>query len=181
MRFIKKSVTAENNNPINISIKNPVTFIAAFFASGFFTGYVPFAQGTAGSFIVPAILSGILLFFHNYIPFYDQGLLIFFLFFTFIGVWSSGVCEKIWGHDPGRVVIDEIAGMLLSILFIPLSLTGLWAGFFFFRLFDIFKPFPARTAEKLPGGWGVMADDIVAGIYANISVRVVLFMISFLK
>ena len=77
-------------------------------------------------------------------------------------------------RDPGLVVIDEVAGMLLTLLAVPVGPVGIVIGFLAFRLFDIVKPFPARQAEALPRGWGVMADDIVAGIYAQVALRMVL-------
>ena len=87
---------------------------------------------------------------------------------TTIGIWSATVVEQQWGKDSYRVVIDEIAGMCLSLLFIPINEKSLFAGLFLFRLFDITKPFGIRKLEKLGGGWGVMLDDLLAGLYANL-------------
>lgn len=88
-----------------------------------------------------------------------------------IGVWSSGRAEKALGIvDPGPVVIDEVAGQMIAFL-VP-SLTGwkaLLAGFLLFRIFDVLKPFPARRAEHLPGGWGIMTDDVIAGAYSALA------------
>ncbi len=87
---------------------------------------------------------------------------------TTIGIWSATVVEQPWGKDSYRVVVDEIAGMCLSLLFIPIGLKSLLAGLFLFRLFDILKPLGIRRLEKLGGGWGVMLDDLLAGLYTNL-------------
>lgn len=89
------------------------------------------------------------------------------------GVWAATLTERRYGRsDPGAIVIDEIAGMLITLFWIPATWLGFLVGFLAFRIFDIFKPFPARAAERLPAGWGVMADDVVAGLYAYVTVRV---------
>ncbi|GAB4052401.1 phosphatidylglycerophosphatase A family protein [Spirosoma litoris] len=93
---------------------------------------------------------------------------------TAIGIWSANVVEEQWGKDNYRVVIDEIAGMCLSLLFIPITEKSLLAGLLLFRLFDIAKPFGIRKLEKLPGGWGVMLDDLLAGLYANLLLQIAL-------
>jgi phosphatidylglycerophosphatase A len=87
-----------------------------------------------------------------------------------IGVWSAGKAEKIIGRvDPGQVVIDEVVGQIITFVATPrVSWIGLIVGFILFRAFDIVKPFPARQAERLPGGWGIMMDDVVAGLYSLI-------------
>ena len=85
-------------------------------------------------------------------------------------VWIADRAERLLGrHDDGRIVIDEIAGMLTSLAFLPARLDVALAGFVLFRLFDIWKPPPARRAERLPGGIGVVMDDLVAGVYANLA------------
>ena len=88
---------------------------------------------------------------------------------TIIGVLVSGEISRLRGHeDPSEIVIDEVAGQLLAYFLVPVSVVNLTAGFFLFRLFDIWKPFPARQAEDLKHGVGIMADDLIAGLYANI-------------
>lgn len=87
------------------------------------------------------------------------------------GVWAATKTEKLFGRkDPGAVVVDEVAGQLITFLFIPLSVTLNWwligAGFLLFRAFDIWKPYPIRRLEALEAGLGIMADDVLAGIYA---------------
>lgn len=94
---------------------------------------------------------------------------------TLLGVWSSGAVEKIWGKDPGRVVIDEVAGMCISLLFVPVQLKYLISALILFRFFDIVKPFYIRKVELLSAGWGVMMDDILAGIYSNILLSVIIW------
>jgi phosphatidylglycerophosphatase A len=97
-----------------------------------------------------------------------------------LAIWSSGRCEDILGRpDPGEIVIDEVAGFLLTVIFFPLTWITLTAGFFLFRFFDILKPPPIRQIEKkLPGGFGVVLDDLAAGIYAHLCLRFLLFMLN---
>jgi phosphatidylglycerophosphatase A len=91
------------------------------------------------------------------------------------GTWSAGVAERHFGkHDPGQVVIDEVAGMLITLFLNPAGWFSAAVGFLLFRAADIVKPFPARRFERLPGGLGIMADDVMAGIYANLALRVIL-------
>ncbi|MEP6611040.1 MAG: phosphatidylglycerophosphatase A [Mucilaginibacter sp.] len=87
---------------------------------------------------------------------------------TLLGVYVSNKVEPDWGEDSSRVVIDEVAGMLISILFIPANIYFLLAGFVLFRFFDIVKPLYIRKMEALPRGIGVMMDDVLAGIYSNL-------------
>lgn len=93
------------------------------------------------------------------------------LLITFLGVWSSAIMETVWGKDPSKVVIDEVAGMAVSLLLLPDKVKYLLCAFVLFRFFDIVKPLFIRRAELLPGGWGIMFDDILSGIYANILVQ----------
>lgn len=90
-----------------------------------------------------------------------------------MGIWSSGKVERLWGKDHNRVVIDEIAGMCITLLFIPFSISYIIIGFILFRFFDIVKPLYIRRLEKLKGGWGVMADDMLAGVYSNLILQIV--------
>jgi len=91
-----------------------------------------------------------------------------------VGIWSSGEVEKIWGKDNQRIVIDEVAGMCISLLWIPVQLPYLLIAFLLFRFFDIAKPLLIKKVEKLPGGWGVMLDDILAGLYANFLLQLII-------
>ena len=164
MGYIKKSVTAD----VESGGGGFSGFIARMFASGLYVGYVPAAQGTFGS------LWGPLLFIVM-----PQGtepyLWLSVPFILIAGVWASYRCESFWGVDPGRIVIDEVAGVMLTFIFLRPTLAGLAVGFFLFRFFDIVKIPPARQAENLHGGWGVMLDDIIAGVYAHIVLRVLMY------
>jgi len=94
------------------------------------------------------------------------------LFITLIGIISSDAVEPFWGKDDKKVVIDEVAGMCISLLFLPATSAYIVTGLILFRFFDIVKPLYIRKAEKLPGGWGVMFDDVLAGICANILLQI---------
>jgi phosphatidylglycerophosphatase A len=100
--------------------------------------------------------------------------LIVTLAITAMGIWSGNVVESIWGKDHNRVVIDEVAGMCITLLWVPVTPLNVLIGLILFRIFDIAKPFYIRKLEKLPGGWGVMFDDILAGIYANLILQLFL-------
>ncbi len=91
------------------------------------------------------------------------------------GTWMASKTEKDWGKDSSRVVIDEVAGMCVTLLFIPVKPLYVITGLILFRFFDIAKPLMIRRTESLPGGWGVMADDVVAGIYSNLLLHLVLW------
>lgn len=95
-----------------------------------------------------------------------------------VAIWASDRSEELLGNDdPSEVVIDEVAGFLLTMFLLPLSWLTLGLGFILFRVFDIFKPYPIKQAEKLRGGLGIVTDDLVAGIYAHLCVRLILFFI----
>ena len=86
---------------------------------------------------------------------------------TVLGIWAGGEAERALGvKDPGAIVVDEVAGMTLSVLVLPRTPAVLVVGFFLFRVFDVLKPFPANVSQRLPGGLGVMVDDLIAGVYA---------------
>lgn len=85
-----------------------------------------------------------------------------------VAVYTAGVMARDWGPDPGPVVIDELVGYLVSVAFLPHSIWIAVAGFFLFRAFDIVKPPPARRLERLPGGWGIVLDDVSAGVYCQL-------------
>lgn len=92
-----------------------------------------------------------------------------------VSVWSAGEAEKVYGHDARRIVIDEWAGMFVTLLFLPHTLLAYGLAFFAFRGFDVFKFYPARQSERLPGGWGITADDIIAGAQACLTVNLILY------
>lgn len=137
-------------------------------ATGFGAGYAPVASGTAGSLVG---LGLVVLLYRLSLSWIIYLLIVLVVFL--VGVYVSGRYERDSGQkDSGRIVIDEIAGMLLAAFLLPPDWVTLAGAFFLFRVFDIFKPPPARWAERrLPGGWGVMMDDMVAGLYANLVIR----------
>jgi phosphatidylglycerophosphatase A len=90
------------------------------------------------------------------------------LLFFLLGVKSAKELENEWGHDPAKVVVDEVIGVWIAMLGVPFSLLNLAVAFVLFRIFDIWKPLGIRQMERLPGGWGVMMDDVLAGIYSMI-------------
>jgi len=92
----------------------------------------------------------------------------------FVGVWVSNNLEKHWGKDSNKIVIDEVLGMMVSLLFLPISVELVVIGFILFRFFDITKIFGIRKTERLPKGWGVMVDDLLAGIFSNLILQVLI-------
>jgi phosphatidylglycerophosphatase A len=90
-----------------------------------------------------------------------------------LGVWSAAVVEREWGKDHNRVVIDEVLGMSVSLFMLPVTWKYVFLAFILFRFFDITKPLFIRKTESLPSGWGVMADDLLAGIYSNVLLQIV--------
>jgi phosphatidylglycerophosphatase A len=143
-------------------------FLIKFSASGFYSSYSPFIPGTTGT--VPAWLVAFFL-----LGPIDYAMPIAAVIMTIISVWLAGVAEKVYGHDAKRIVVDEWAGMFIAVVFIPYSLANYLIAFIFFRGFDWFKIFPANVAEKLPRGWGVTADDVVAGIQANLLTHLAIY------
>ncbi|MEO5889531.1 MAG: phosphatidylglycerophosphatase A [Ferruginibacter sp.] len=99
---------------------------------------------------------------------YDKGYwqVIIMVLIIALGTWSSAIVDGIWGKDSSKVVIDEVAGMAIALLYVPQNLGYLLISLVAFRFFDIVKPLGVRKAEILPKGWGVMADDVLAGVYA---------------
>lgn len=143
--------------------------LVLFAATGAGSGYSPVAPGTAGSAVGLAVHAGLLAALGGA----AFGYLAAAVAISLVGIWAAGRAEAIFERrDDGRITIDEVAGMLVSLVFLPVSLKVAVSGFFLFRLFDIWKPYPARAVESLPGGLGVMADDLVAGVYANLSGQV---------
>jgi phosphatidylglycerophosphatase A len=127
-------------------------------------GYVPVAPGTFGSAV------GLLIWYVLPASFLAQGAAIAAV--VVLGSWSGTIAERRYRKvDPGYVVIDEVAGMLVTLFLVPAGWIGMVAGFLLFRLFDIVKPYPANRLERLHGGLGIMADDVMAGIYANLALR----------
>jgi len=127
-------------------------------------GYAPIAPGTFGSAV------GLLVWYTLPVSLVAQATAIVAV--IVIGSWSGGVAEQHFGKaDPGQVVIDEVAGMLVTLFLVPVDWEGVVGAFLLFRLSDIVKPYPANRLERLPGGLGIMADDVMAGVYANLALR----------
>ena len=146
-----------------------------FVATAGYAGYFPVAPGTAGSAVGLALLVGIRVLGS---PGLELGVLVVTVV---LGLWASGVGERYAAReDPGLVVIDEVAGMLLTMLWVPLTGGTAVVGFLAFRFFDIVKPFPAGAAERLHGGLGIMADDLIAAVYATAVVRLFVWVSSVL-
>jgi phosphatidylglycerophosphatase A len=144
---------------VTSALRRSRTRLAFVVATALGAGYSPVAPGTAGSAVALLILW--------LVPFSRIGLVVFFVAVTLVGTWAAHVVEAAAGKkDPGIIVIDEVAGMALSVLLLPLTPRVLLAGFVLFRIFDVVKPFPANRLQALPGGIGVMIDDLVAGLYA---------------
>jgi len=126
-------------------------------------GCSPVAPGSLASFVTLIALW--------LVPFNRPALLWTLVAVTALGVWAASRVERVLGlKDPGMIVIDEVAGMLLSVLTLPRTIPVLITAFVLFRVFDIWKPFPARESQSLSGGLGVMLDDLIAGVYALILV-----------
>jgi phosphatidylglycerophosphatase A len=179
------TTTTTEQDPATRFEQRPTLSLASVIATSGYVGYIPVAPGTWGSLVGCLIYWA---FIRNSsplepIPRYSHGVplwqtvpLIYWLLITAIFITGFGLlaahtvaieCGK---PDPQFVVIDEVSGQLLTyiVALVPANWKYLLLGFILFRGFDIWKPFPARRAEKLPGGWGIMADDWVAGIYAGI-------------
>lgn len=132
-------------------------------------GFFPFAPGTVGS----AVAVVLYMVTRQWSPLGQTALL---LAVIVVGIWASGVAATALNReDPGPVVIDEVAGQLLTLFLTGAGLVGAIIGFFVFRLFDIIKPAPARQLEDLPGGLGIMADDLMAGLYGWLVVTGILW------
>ena len=165
-----------------VAAKGQPPRLALLFATVFGLGYLPLAPGTWGSLAGVALAYPFLRVQHPLdLPLYEtyfvvvgrQFLVPLTIFISLAGVWTAGrVARYLSTHDPQIVVIDEVSGQMLTLLLGGAMIAGSanWKyyllGFILFRVFDIWKPFPANRAEALPGGWGIMADDWVAGLYA---------------
>jgi phosphatidylglycerophosphatase A len=146
--------------------------VAVFLATVAYCGYFPIAPGTVGS---AAGLVVYLLVWWTRSPLVEVGLILG----TFVvGTWAATHAERYFGGiDPGPVVIDEVLGMLVTLAFIPAGWTAALAGFVLFRILDVIKPFPANRLEQLHGGLGIMADDAMAGVYANLLLRLLIWLL----
>ena len=140
--------------------------LAVFVCSFGYIGFFPIAPGTVGSAAGVAVYLGAR---HITVPHFDLMLIIALLA---AGVALTRPCEEdLRCIDPGPIVIDEVMGMLITLFRIPVGWLGILLGFLLFRALDVLKPFPARRLERLHGGFGVMFDDAMAAIYANLLLR----------
>jgi phosphatidylglycerophosphatase A len=158
------------SEPIPNSVsRTPVVALGVATALG--AGLAPVAPGTFGS------AAGLLLWWVLPANTNVQAIVIVALFAA--GSWSAGVAEGYYGRtDPGQVVVDEVMGMLITLFMNPVGWRGALVGFFLFRLLDVIKPYPANRLEHLHGGVGVMADDAMAGVYANLVLRALLYFLA---
>ncbi len=148
-------------------------------SSGLYTGYIPFASGTFATALAILLfwpLAGL-----NHGPLTESGIWIYLLVVavvSVIGTWASNFAEKHHGEkDPHKVVIDEIAGFGVTMILVPYTWPWLIAAFFLFRLFDVWKPYPIRGLQRLPGGYGIMIDDLIAGAYSCVLLHAAMFFI----
>jgi phosphatidylglycerophosphatase A len=144
--------------------------LARFIATCGYVGYLPVAPGTWGTLLAFGV--------YLLLPRSQWSLIIAFAVSFALGAWAARVgARELWPdsrkkNDPGRICVDEFAAFFVAVMFLPYGIVyGLFA-FFLTRVFDIVKPFPGRRCEKIPGGWGIMADDFVAGIYANVCLQI---------
>jgi len=137
--------------------------------SALFTGYIPFASGTFGSLIALIIY---------FIPGFEKLWIIIpsIILLAAYGVYIGSKFEKTYGKDPAECTIDEVVGTWIALISLPKTMLIALTSFFIWRILDIIKPFPARTSENLPGGWGIMTDDVISGIYTLIIVRLIVYL-----
>ncbi|MDR0962745.1 MAG: phosphatidylglycerophosphatase A [Mediterranea sp.] len=142
-------------------------FLPTLIGSGFGSGFSPIAPGTAGALLATLIWFGLSHLLDKHAIWWATAALVWLFYIA--GVWAAGKLLPYWGKDPSRVVVDEMVGVWIALLAVPSG--HVWYGlaaFVLFRLFDIFKPLGIRRMEQLPGGVGVMMDDVLAGVYSSI-------------
>jgi phosphatidylglycerophosphatase A len=158
----EKEIPGSNSNAVKTASQKLWIVIA----SGFGSGYSPVAPGTAGTFV-----GMVLYFIILYIPGYSW-VLPFTIILLPISVFTADAAEKIYQRkDPGYITIDEVVGYFITVLFLVPGIKTAVLGFFLFRIFDILKIFPGKKSENVHGGLGVVLDDVIAGIYSNVCIR----------
>jgi phosphatidylglycerophosphatase A len=159
----------ESNDP-GLTPGNEISLFDKLIATGLGSGFSPFAPGTAGSLV------GLFVY---WIPGFEKAYIILpsIVVFFFWGAHVSNKMEKVYGHDPSVANIDEVVSMWVSLAFLPKNLIVAILGFVIFRLFDIFKPFPASYIDKREGGFAIMSDDVICGIYTNIVLRLFIWFV----
>ena len=156
------------------SIKKFYEILATVFGAGYF----PKSPGTFGTFV--ALMTYYFIPDHYFgfgIDFFQVYLLIVLIVFSLFSVHICSQAEKTLGHDDGKIVIDEYFGFFFSILFLPKTMLVLVLSFIIFRFYDIVKPPPIYQIQKLKAGWGIMVDDVLAGIFTNLTIRLILILI----
>ena len=136
--------------------------------SGFYTGYIPVASGTFGSF------AALLIYF---IPGFEKLFIILPVTFIFMlyGIYVGSKFETVYGKDPAECTIDEMVGMWISLILLPKTNLIIAAAFIIWRALDIIKPYPARSLERFKGGLGIMIDDVVSSIYTLIIMHLIVY------
>lgn len=148
---------------------NSAGMLKKFLLSGFLTGYIPFAPGTFAS------LAALLIY---YIPGFEQPYIIIpaILLVSVFGYRYAWLFERLYGKkDPSQCTIDEVAGMWISLLFLPKTIIISFSAFLLWRALDIIKPFPARRSERLGGSAGIMTDDIISSVYTLLLIHIILY------
>ncbi len=136
--------------------------------SGFYTGYITIASGTFGSLVAIIIYL---------VPGFEQleiiipAIVVFFIY----GLFISSKFEKVYGKDPSQCTVDEVVGTWIALIALPKTFLVVLTSFLIWRALDIIKPFPARTSEKLPGGLGIMMDDVISGVYSLIILHLTVY------
>ena len=165
-----KSKNTEKGAPVRGQTlpPGPLRSIALAFATGFGTGYAPKASGTVGSLVA------IPLFWFMTGPYGGWfGYIVATALLIILSIQVSTVAEKVFGRkDDGRVVIDEIVGYLVTMLFAPHTFKAVIVGFVLSRFFDVIKPYPAKQLQSLKGGVGIVVDDLIAGVYAFVCMQI---------
>lgn len=139
--------------------------LACWVATGLGLGHSPLIPGTVASLVTVGAVGLV----HPYIPYGRIGWAFVFVLLVPVSILTSDhVARKEGSQDPSKIVIDEVVGQILALLWVPISLTSLGIGFLAFRFFDVAKPFPIGRSERLPGGFGIVCDDLIAGVYAGI-------------
>lgn len=159
-------MTETTKNPVKHDIHTVLSTLCGI-------GFIPFMPGTFGTLTAALVYMGLPAEWFNSFPgllYLISGIISLF----FIGVLVSGKAEKKLGHDAGCIIIDEFVGYLLCVLFLPKSILMMIYTFVVFRVFDIAKPKPIKLSQKLSGGWGIMADDVLAAVYTNLFMQLMI-------
>jgi phosphatidylglycerophosphatase A len=147
--------------------------LVIFLATGLALGNLPFAPGSFGSLLGLGVC-------YVWVGMGLLPMVLAVLFSILSAVWIAGRAERLLGRkDDRRIVIDEVAGMMVALVGLPADPANFAAGFILFRALDVLKPFPARLAEaRMTGGWGIVMDDVIAGIYCNVCLRIIRLFVS---